>query len=198
MKSPNSEVIFDKKAIQSKVKRIARKIVSWFRTKNEETLNLVSVLEGARPFTRDLVKNLKKLIPKVQIKIHEIRVIGTKGAKLLKNRKWQMVTLDRKAIRHFPVLIVDDLVDSGLTLQTLKKEIQRLGAPEVKTAVFLKKYKSHGGPVDFCGIELGLNHKKLARKGIKDYWLFGYGMDLNGRHRKSKEIGWVEIRKEGK
>lgn len=105
-----------------------------------------------------------------------------------------MGKLDPKTIRQFPVLIVDDLVDSGLTLQTLKKEIIRLGAPEVKTAVFIKKYKSHGGPVDFCGIELGLNHKKLAQKGIKDYWLFGYGMDLNGKHRKLDKIGWIEIR----
>ncbi len=133
-------------------------------------------------------------MPEVKIKIHEIRVIGTKGTKLLKNRKWQMGKLDPKTIRQFPVLIVDDLVDSGLTLQTLKKEIIRLGAPEVKTAVFIKKYKSHGGPVDFCGIELGLNHKKLAQKGIKDYWLFGYGMDLNGKHRKLDKIGWIEIR----
>jgi hypoxanthine phosphoribosyltransferase len=194
MKSPIQKIIFDRNGIQSKVKRIARKIVSWFRNKNEKTLNLVSVLEGARPFTRDLVKTLKKLMPEVEIKNHEIRVIGTKGTKLLKNRKWRMSTLDAKAIRQFPVLIMDDLVDSGLTLQTLRKEILNLGAPEVKNAVFLRKYKSHRGPVDFCGIELGLNHKKLAQKGIKDYWLFGYGMDLNGKHRKSKKIGWVEIR----
>src|SRR5258708_33841078 len=140
MKSTNLEIIFGNKVIQSKVKRIAREIVSWFRKKNDKTLNLVSVLEGARPFTRDLVKNLKKLMPEVKIKIHEIRVVGTKGTKLLKNRKWKMGKLDAKTIRQFPVLIVDDLVDSGLTLQTLRKEILKLGAPDVKTPVFLKKY----------------------------------------------------------
>src|ERR1700690_2161211 len=135
MKSPISEVIFYKKTIQSKVKRIAQEIVSWFRKKNEKVLNLVPVLEGARPFTRDLVKNLKRSMPEVEIKIDEIRVIGTKGTKLLKNRKRQMGKLDKKLLCQFPVLIVDDLVDSGLTLQTLKKEIIKLGAPEEKTAV---------------------------------------------------------------
>jgi len=114
-----------------------------------------------------MVKNLKKFIPKVEIKIHEIWVIGTKGTKLLKNRKWKIGALDRKTIRQFPVLIVDDLVDSGLTLQTLKNEILKLGAPEVKTAVFLRKHKSNDGPVDFCGIELGLNRKKLPKRESK-------------------------------
>ena len=194
MPAPAQTILFDKKAIQTRVNHIARKIAPWFRKKKEKTLNLISVLEGARPFTKDLVRALKRSMPSIRIKIHETQVSGTKGTALLKTRKWKRRILDEKTLRQFPVLIVDDLVDSGLTMETLRKEIVALDAPEVKTAVFIKKYKTYKGSLDFCAIDLGLDHKALAKKGIKDHWLYGYGMDLDGKHRGLKEIRWVEIR----
>jgi hypoxanthine phosphoribosyltransferase len=194
MSAPTQTILFDKKAIQTQVVRIAKRIAIWFRKKKVKTLNLVSVLEGARPFTKDLVRGLKRAMPGIRIKIHETQVSGTKGTTLLKTRKWKRRILDEKTLRQFPVLIVDDLVDSGLTLETLRKEIVGLDAPEVKTAVFIQKYKTYQGPLDFCAIKLGLDHKALAKKGIKDHWLYGYGMDLDGKHRGLKEIRRIEIR----
>ena len=194
MSAPTPTILFDQKEIQTRVVRIAKRISSWFRKKNKKTLNLISVLEGARPFTKDLVRALKRSMPGIRIKIHETQVSGTKGTALLKTRQWKRRTLDEKTLRQFPVLIVDDLVDSGLTMETLRKEIIKLDAPEVKTAVFIQKYKTYKGPLDFCAIDLGLKKGDLAKKGLKDYWLYGYGMDLDGKHRGLKEIHWIPIR----
>ncbi len=90
-------------------------------------------------------------------------------------------------------MILDEPVDSGKTLALLRSEIAALGPPDLKTAVLVRKFKDAGGPVDFCGFDLGLDRADLARKGLRDYRLFGYGMDLDGRHRDLDHIGWVEI-----
>ncbi len=156
--------------------------------------NLISVMEGAKPFARDLVANLKKIAPELEIKAHEVRIKGTDGKSPLETREWQSGSLDGAGLSKTPVLIVDDLVDSGKTLLMLKEKVIALGVAEVKTAVLIRKFGAASGPVDFLGFDLNLNHATLAPKGLKDYWLFGYGMDLDGRYRELDYIGWVEIR----
>ena len=67
------------------------------------------------------------------------------------------------------------------------------GACSVKTAVLINKYfDNHYIKADFIGINLGLMKSKLKEMGIKDYWLFGYGMDLDGEYRDIEHIGWIE------
>lgn len=150
-------------------------------------------MEGAKPFVRDLTANLRESAPEIQALVHEVRIKGTDGTNLLETREWQSGALDPAALHSQPVLIVDDLVDSGKTLMLLNEKIAALGVLEVKTAVLIRKFGSQGGPVDFLGFDLNLDHSALARKGIKDYWLFGYGMDLNGQQRDLDYIGWVEV-----
>jgi hypoxanthine phosphoribosyltransferase len=191
---PTQTIIFNRAQIQQAVQGMAGEISAWIRGSSAKGLNLVSVLEGARPFTRDLKSQLEKLVPKTEIFTQEVRIKGTDGTSLLKKRQWQEGQIDPKAIQSNPTLLVDDLTDSGLTLRILKAELLSLGAKEVKTAVLLRKFGETSGPVDFCGFDLNLNRKDLTAKGLKDYWLFGYGMDLDGKQRELDEIGWVEIR----
>jgi hypoxanthine-guanine phosphoribosyltransferase len=49
-------------------------------------------------------------------------------------------------------------------------------------------------PVDFCGLDLNLDREDLRRQGLKDRWLYGYGMDLDGRQRELDWVGSVEIK----
>lgn len=190
-----NQIKFREAFVQTKVRRVSREVASWLRKKHLRTINLVSILEGARPFTRDLLANLRKLAPQTTIHLLEIAVKSTDGIKLLKTRKFKKSQLKAKTLRQFPTLIVDDIVDSGLTLKAVRKALLAGGAPEVKTAIFLKKFASYRGTLDFCAIHLNLNHKSMARKGVKDYWLYGYGMDLNGKYRGLKKVGWIEIKK---
>ena len=186
--------LFNPSQIQQAVDGMAQEIAAWLTQRQARALNLVSILEGARPLTRDLVGRLEKLIPQIELKIQGVRIKGTDGTILLKERQRLEGWSDPEALRFHPNLLVDDLVDSGLTLQTLKTEVHALGAKEVKTAVLLRKFGEASGPVDFCGFDLNLSREALARKGLKDYWLFGYGMDLDGRQRELEHIGWMEIR----
>lgn len=151
-------------------------------------------MEGAKPFARDLVANLGKILSALEVKVHEVRIKGTDGKSLLETREWQGSGLDPATLKSAPVLIVDDLVDSGKTLQMLKEKVLVLGVLEVKTAVLIRKFGDASGPVDFVGFDLNLDHSTLSQKGLKDYWLFGYGMDLDGQYRELDYVGWVEIR----
>ncbi len=198
MTSPSSAVIFNRRKIQKTVEWVACSAAEWLIGERAGSLLLISVLEGAKPFTRDLTRLLKRMFPKMTVKKMEVLVQGTSGTKLLKSRKWERGILTAGAIRGQRILVVDDLVDSGKTLKALRTRLLALGAEEVKTAVLIRKFGSDSGPVDFCGIDLNLDRRAMARKGLRDYWLFGYGMDLKGKHRGLAHIGWVEIHEDEK
>jgi hypoxanthine phosphoribosyltransferase len=194
MSAPLQTIIFNQSQIQVAVAKVAQEVAGWLQSKHQKSLNLISVMEGAKPFARDLMANLKNTIPGIEITVHEIRIKGTDGKSLLETRELQGGTLHPDVLRQSPVLLVDDLVDSGATLKLLKTEVAALGAVEVKTAVLIRKFGPQSGPVDFLGFDLNLNHEALTQKGLKDYWLFGYGMDMEGQHRELDYIGWVEMR----
>jgi hypoxanthine phosphoribosyltransferase len=186
------KVLFDSSRIQSAVQRIASEVVAW--RGDTPGLDLVCVLEGARPFTRDLVRDLRDLRPRLAIRVHEVVVKGTDGTRLLEERALSIGGLVAQGLRGRDLLLVDDLVDSGKTLAVLKEVLMKAGAQEVRTAVLVRKYGEESGPVDLCGFDLRLDRGAMARQGIKDYWLYGYGMDEDGKSRDLDHIGWLEVR----
>ncbi|HUO58936.1 MAG TPA: phosphoribosyltransferase family protein [bacterium] len=187
-------IAFTSDQIESTVSRLAGEISGWVNGKGITRLHLISVLEGARSFTRDLLPKLQKLTPGTRIKTHEIRINGTDGTRLLDRREELGQGLSLEKLRDFPVLIVDDLADSGKTLSHLKGRVFSFGISEVKTAVLIRKFCEESGEVDFLGFDLRLNRAELEGKGLKDLWLYGYGMDLDGQKRELGHIGWIEIK----
>jgi len=188
------EVFFTESQIQSGVSRLAAQVLAWLKDHKTNTLNLVSVLEGAKPFTKDLTACLHRIAPSVQVLLHEIRIKGTDGHQnLLADREVQDGYLDLDSMRQHPTLIVDDLVDSGLTLEKLKEQLLVHGVVLVRTTVLIRKFGMKSGPVDFLGFDLNWNQEDMARKGFKDCWLYGYGMDLDGEHRDLPRVEGVYI-----
>ncbi len=76
-----------------------------------------------------------------------------------------------KNVQGRTVLIVDDILDGGLTLAAIIDTVKNMGAAEVFSAVLVDKYckRVPGGlqKADFVGLE------------IEDHYIFGYGMDYN-------------------
>lgn len=68
------------------------------------------------------------------------------------------------------VLLVDDILDEGITLAALRDEFMRQGALQVRTAVFAVKQSGREKPLaaDFFGIT------------VPDVYVFGFGMDAHG------------------
>jgi hypoxanthine phosphoribosyltransferase len=186
--------LFTRDQIQEAVRRLTAWTVQWMELKGLRALNLISVLEGAGPLTRDIIEKLEILAPGIKIQIHPLRARGTAGRTLLEERELREEELDWDALRTHPVLILDDLLDSGKTLKAIQKRLTNKGVTDFKTAVLIRKYADSPTPVDFCGFHLDLNREALAAQGLKDYWLFGYGMDWDGRFRELDHVAWLEVR----
>ena len=102
--------------------------------------------------------------------------------------KFQFHVLEDEMLKKTPksknfsernILLVDDVLDNGITLEKTVKECLKVGAKEVHTAVLVEKdVTSRDGlqKADFVGLKL------------PDRYLFGYGMDFKKYHRNANGI----------
>lgn len=81
----------------------------------------------------------------------------------------QWVAKPRRSLKDRTVLVVDDILDGGITLSKIVEYVQQQGAKEVYTAVLIEKLcKRAPGAIehaDFCALE------------VEDRYIYGYGMD---------------------
>jgi hypoxanthine phosphoribosyltransferase len=82
------------------------------------------------------------------------------------------------------VLIVDDILDEGVTLAAIVEEIKQMGATCVQTAVLVDKVKHRA--------ENGLQVADFTGLQVEDHYVFGYGMDYNEYLRNAPGIFMVQ------
>lgn len=78
------------------------------------------------------------------------------------------------------VLVVDDILDGGVTLAAIIKEVENLGAEKVYSAVLVDKHHKR--------VENGLQQADFVGLKIDDHYIFGYGMDYKEYLRNAKGI----------
>ena len=106
--------------------------------------------------------------------LHATRYQGTRGGKAL---KW--ITRPSQDLKGRTLLVVDDILDEGLTLAAILDYCHEQGAGAVYSAVLVEKI--HGRkPDDLKADFVGLR--------VEDRYLFGYGMDYHGYLRNLKGI----------
>lgn len=69
------------------------------------------------------------------------------------------------------VLVVDDILDGGVTLAAIIDEVKKLGAKEVLSAVLVDKHHKR--------VENGLQEADFVGLQVDDHYIFGYGMDYH-------------------
>ncbi|RIX41497.1 MAG: hypoxanthine-guanine phosphoribosyltransferase [Rhodocyclales bacterium GT-UBC] len=91
----------------------------------------------------------------------------TQGGKI----SWRMAPWT--SVKGRSVLVVDDILDEGITLAAVKESLIRLGAEEVRLAVFADKLNGKQKPIaaDYVGLT------------VPDRFVFGFGMDVDGAWR---------------
>jgi hypoxanthine phosphoribosyltransferase len=100
----------------------------------------------------------------------------TQGGKI----SWRMAPW--VSVKGRTVLVVDDILDEGLTLAAVKDSLLHMGAAEVLLAAFTEKLNGKTKPIsaDFCGLT------------VPDRFVFGYGMDVDGAWRNLPAIYAVQ------
>lgn len=159
--------------IQNRILEIAKEINAIFP--KEEELVVVAVLAGSILFASDLVKRLNMAVQLEFVRLssygHDIKTSGT-----VKPVDLTLPTLEGKN-----VLIVEDIVDSGLTAKFILDYIKNQHkARHVRFVTLLDKVCARKEPVqiDFRGFE------------IDDKFVVGYGMDYKGYYRNLPYIGY--------
>jgi hypoxanthine phosphoribosyltransferase len=159
----NLEVLYDETVIAQRVEALGKEITKDYEGKD---LLVISILKGSFMFFSDL---LKKIDLPLEIDFMAAKSYGDKThpgeVRIIKD-------LD-KPIEGRHILIVEDILDTGQTLNALYKLLEVRGAASLKTCAFLDKPARRTADfyADYKGYE------------IPDYFVVGYGLDFAERYR---------------
>jgi hypoxanthine phosphoribosyltransferase len=128
---------------------------------------LVGVLNGAVAFMTDLMRAMT--IP-VEI---DFMAVSSYGASTRSSGVVRILKDLNQEIEGRRVLVVEDIVDSGLTLQYLLDVLRRRNPRDLRVVALLKKEKADAVPVQVD--EIGF--------AIPDEFVVGYGLDYAGKYR---------------
>ncbi len=159
-----ARVIISEEDIQARVKEMAQEIARDYA--NAERLILIGILKGAFIFLADLARALK--IPHM-VDFMAVSSYGKSGA--VSGAVRLMLDL-REPIVNEHVIIVEDIVDSGHTLDYLYHTLRGRNPASLKTCTLLEKKRNNlEVPIDYLGFT------------IPDVWVVGYGLDFADTHR---------------
>ena len=158
-----AEMVCSAEEVARAIDRLAGEITA--RLRDEYPL-ILTVMNGAVVFAGQLLPKLK--FPLECDYLHATRYGGeTSGAEL----SWLMEP--RVAVNGRTVLVLDDILDEGITLKAIRQQLLRLGAASCLTAVLADKHLARAKPIvaDFTGVT------------VPDRYVFGCGMDVRGAWR---------------
>lgn len=140
----------------------------------EQPLVIVTVLSGAVVFLADLIRQLpiRMRLSLLSVSSYPGPTCESQGAKL---RGAFELDCD---LEGMPVLIVDDILDSGGTLKLVQRTIRSRGPQSMETAVLLRK--TGRAPADVKVEYVGFD--------IPDGFVVGYGLDYDGQYRNLPHI----------
>jgi len=172
-------VLLDEGAIEARVRKLAAQISADYADVEygEDGLVLIGVLKGAFVFLADLARHLT--VP------HHVDFIALSSYNSGATSGEVRLIMDSRinvADRH--VLIVEDIVDTGNTLDYLQRTFCARNPASLRSCVFLSKpaRREVSVTVDYLGFE------------IPDVWVVGYGLDFADRYRTLPYIGALKER----
>ena len=171
-------ILFSRDDISDRIKELAQQIDEDFKEAKEPII-LVGVLKGSFIFLSDLSRELT--IPHI---IDFIAVSSYGKKKTTKSSGSVRMIMDtREDQQNRDVLIVEDILDSGYTLEYINKMFIARGTHSVKNVVLLTKEIKHEADVklDYLGFS------------SPDVWAVGYGLDYRERFRTLPYIAELDI-----
>jgi hypoxanthine phosphoribosyltransferase len=163
-------IIFGEGEIRLGLDRLAAEIAAAYR---DCDLTVVAVLKGSCVFVADLIRRLPLPLELAFLGASSYRDDQESG------RLELSCIPSEEEIRGRRVLLVDDILDTGRTLQALVHELAARGAQDVATCVFLDKPARRRTQIqaDFVCFE------------VEDVFVVGYGLDFAGRYRNLPYVG---------
>lgn len=169
MRNKIKRVLISEEEIQKKVKELGARITEDYKDKN---LVVVGVLKGAIIFLADLVKSIT--IPLTL----DFMAVSSYGSSTETSGVVRILKDLDSSIEGMDVLIVEDIIDSGLTLSYLYENLKSRGPNSIKICALLDKPERR--KVDVKADYIGFT--------IDDEFVVGYGLDFAEKYRNLPEI----------
>ena len=159
-----------KEEIAEKVTKLGKQITNDFKGNK---ILLVGVLKGSWIFMADLVREID-----LDVEISFISVSSYDGNRTVSSGIVKLQCDIDKPLADMNVILVEDIVDTGLTLQYLKKLLYVRNPKTIKICTLLDKPSRRLAEItpDYCGFS------------IPDKFVVGYGLDYNSKYRNLKDI----------
>jgi hypoxanthine phosphoribosyltransferase len=172
--NPNLEVLYSEHQIRERIAELGALITSEYRGRD---LVLVGVLKGSCVFMADLMRaiDLEMTIDFMSVSSYKDGTVSTGDVEILKDLS--------NPIREKDVIVVEDIVDTGLTLSRLMEILSSRGANSIRLATFLDK------PDPRIKTELKIDYTGFV---VPNRFLVGYGLDAAGRYRNLPFIAVVK------
>jgi len=168
MKSPifpdiSLRKLISKNRLKAKIDELGKTITDTYKNKSPI---LISVSNGAIIFTADLMRAISLPVRLDSVKAHSYSGMKSSGD-IDFNLSLKFSTENQD------IIIVDDILDSGLTLKTLSHQFEQMNPASLKTCVLLDKPDARKAPfsADFVGFT------------IPNAFVVGYGLDYNELYR---------------
>jgi hypoxanthine phosphoribosyltransferase len=168
------EILITQDQIEERVGEIGAQITEDY--KDSEKLVLLGLLRGSVMFMTDLMRSIRR--PMTMDFMLVSSYSGTDSSGFVR------IDSDHKSsIAGWDVIIVDDIVDTGITLNTIRRLLTDRNPRSLRLCTLLDKKARHKVDmnIDYCGFE------------IPDYFVVGYGLDIDEKGRNLPYIASVDL-----
>lgn len=163
-------ILFSEEQLETCVQVLGEQITKDYKGKE---LVVIGILKGSSIFTSDLVRkiNLPLDMDFMVVSSYGNATESTGVVRILKDLE--------NSVENKHLLIVEDIIDSGLTLKYLKEVLQTRNPASVKICTLLDKPagRKENIAIDYCGHE------------VPDEFIVGYGIDYAERYRNLPYVG---------
>ncbi len=173
MSEPKIRVLVSREEIQAKTEELAKRITEDYKGKD---LLLVGVLKGGFMFLSDLVRaiDLPLSLDFISVSSYGNSTVSSGVVRILKDIDYDITG------KH--VLIVEDLIDTGLTLTYLKDLFKAKHCASVKVCTILDKPSRRK-------VDLEVDYQGII---IPDEFVIGYGLDYQEKYRNLPDVCVIE------
>ena len=156
----NADLIHGEEAVNQAIEMLARQLNHDYAY---EQPILLSVMGGAVYFAG-------QLLPKLQFALELDYIQATRYHGNLEGNQLSWIVMPKETIHGRQVLVLDDILDEGITLNAVVEQCYQMGAKQVKIAVLAEKLLDKNKPIhaDYVGLQ------------VPNRYVFGCGMDIYG------------------
>ena len=168
------EVLLDAATIRMRVQELGALITKDYRGKNP---HLIGILKGASVFHADLVRAIDLVVSV------DFIAVGSYGTSTKSSGEVRILKDLDESVEGKDVLLVEDILDTGLTLSYLLQILESRGPRSLKVVALLNKPSRRiiEVPAEYIGFE------------IPDHFVVGYGLDFAERYRNLPYITVLKV-----